>query len=45
MTELDKFVPALVLQHLTTAEEEYLKEVFDRFGGYPDLEQIRSLMD
>lgn len=45
MTELEKFVPALVMQHLTPSEQEYLKSVFDRFGGYPDLEQIWSLMD
>lgn len=45
MTDLEKLVPALVLQHLTTPEKEYLKKVFDRYGGYPDLEQIWSLMD
>ena len=45
MTEIDTFVPARILQHLTTAEKEYLEGVFDRFGGYPELEQVWSLMD
>ena len=45
MTDLEKLVPALVLQNLSTAEKDYLKAVFDRFGGYPKLEQVWSLMD
>jgi len=45
MTELDKLVPALVLQHLTAAEKDYLNAVFDRFGGYPKLEQLWTLLD
>jgi SAM-dependent methyltransferase len=45
MIELSKYVPPLVLQHLSEGEKKYLVGVFNRFGGYPSLEQMWSLMD
>ncbi len=45
MTELIKLVPKEVLIHLTDEESEYLSKVFQRFGGYPNLEQVWHLMD
>jgi hypothetical protein len=45
MTELSKYVPPLVLQNLSEGEKGYLVGVFNRFGGYPSLEQMWSLMD
>jgi SAM-dependent methyltransferase len=45
MTDLDNLVPPLVLQHLTAEEKEYLTQVFIRFNGYPNLEQVWQLMD
>ena len=45
MTDLGKYVPPLVLQHLTADEKRYITEVFIRFDGYPALEQVWLLMD
>lgn len=45
MIELNKLVPTVVLQNLSLTEIDYLKETFERFDGYPDLEQIWALMD
>ena len=45
VTELSKLVPNEVLMHLTDQESEYLTKIFQRFGGYPSLEQIWQLMD
>jgi hypothetical protein len=45
MTALAELVPPLVLQHLTAVEKSYLIEVFARFGGFPNLEQIWKLID
>ena len=45
MMDWQTLVPSFVLQHTTPTEKRYLKEVFYRFGGYPDLEQVWSLMD
>lgn len=45
MTDLEARVPSLVLQHLSREERDYLTEVFQRFNGYPNLEQIWTLMD
>jgi hypothetical protein len=45
MIELNKMIPAIVLQNLTLAEKEYFTEIFYRFGGYPNLDEVWSLMD
>ncbi|MCP4953674.1 MAG: class I SAM-dependent methyltransferase [Proteobacteria bacterium] len=45
MADLAKFVPAPVLHCLTLEEQGYLSEVFNRFNGYPSLEQMWQLMD
>jgi len=45
MTDLAKYVPQLVLQHLTAHEITYLTEVFTHFNGYPGLEEVWHLMD
>ena len=45
MTELEHLVPPLVLQNLTVEERDYLVEVFNRFNGYPTLDQVWQLMD
>jgi len=45
MTNLEKWVPSLVLQHLSAEERQYLEAVFDRFNGFPSLEQVWMLMD
>lgn len=42
---LDNLVPADILPHLNTSERTYLSEVFERFDGYPELEQLWQLMD
>ena len=45
MTDLVTLVPAVALQQLTLEEQDYLREIFDRFAGYPKLEQVWQLMD
>jgi hypothetical protein len=45
MIELSKLVPNEVLIHLTDEESAYLSKVFQRFGGYPSLEDVWQLMD
>lgn len=45
MPDLAKLIPSLILEHLTAEERNYLAEVFARFGGYPNLEQVWQLMD
>lgn len=45
MAELELIVPPLVLAHLGAAEHAYLTEVFDRCGGYPNLQELWQLMD
>ncbi len=45
MAELVHFVPSWVRAHLRDAERAYLSEVFDRCGGYPNLQQLWQLMD
>jgi hypothetical protein len=45
MPELQSLVPPLVLNHLTNKEQRYLDQTFQRFSGYPGLEQIWQLMD
>lgn len=45
MTYLDSHFPAPVLELFTAEERAYLTEIFQRFGGYPSLEQLWQLMD
>ena len=45
MTKLSDFVPSKVLVLLGATERDYLLAVFDRFGGYPNLQQLWHLMD
>ena len=45
MSELEHFLPPLVLAHLGNEESSYLSEVFVRCGGYPNLQQLWQLMD
>lgn len=45
MKTLQQMVPLKVLQNLSAAESSYLAEVFNRFDGYPELNQIWALMD
>lgn len=45
MVDINLLVPNLVLHNLTPNEKKYLQEIFDRFGGYPNLEQLWTLMD
>jgi hypothetical protein len=45
MTELHNYVPELVQQCLSDSEEKYLTQIFERFGGYPTLEQMWALID
>ena len=42
MAELERFVFPLVCGHLGHAESAYLSEVFERFDGYPSLQQLGS---
>ena len=45
MVELDRLIPPLVLDHLGDAERCYLTGVFNRYQGYPSLQQLWWLMD
>jgi len=45
MSDLTEWIPAEDLAFISTDEQHWLKVVFERFGGYPSLEQIWSLMD
>jgi hypothetical protein len=45
MTELPVFISPLVLQNLRPDEKTYLVSIFDRFNGYPKLDEIWQLMD
>jgi hypothetical protein len=45
MTELERHVSPVVIEHLTVDERDYLSEIFRRFRGYPTLEQVWELMD
>lgn len=45
MTELERYVSPLVIEHLTVDEQDYLSEIFCRFRGFPTLEQVWGLMD
>jgi SAM-dependent methyltransferase len=45
MVEFDRFVASFVLEHLGDTERSYLLSVFERFQGYPSLQQLWQLMD
>lgn len=45
MVDLEPLVPALVQPCLSDTEKQYLREVFERFQGYPSLRQLWQLMD
>ena len=45
MVELNQFVSPIVCGHLAEAEHSYLLSVFDRYQGYPSLQQLWHLMD
>ena len=42
---LNRLVLPLVREHLAEAERNYLLSVFDRYQGYPSVEQLWQLMD
>jgi SAM-dependent methyltransferase len=45
MTKSEKLIPPLVLKYLSPMEREYLEDIFENFDGFPELEQLWSLMD
>lgn len=45
MTHLERYVLPIIQSHLTEQEKAYLTKVFDRFDGFPNLEQMWALMD
>jgi hypothetical protein len=45
MTDLSALIPPLVQQNLTSEEKDYLISIFERFDGYPKLEETWRLMD
>ena len=45
MVEINPLVAPLVREHLGEAERSYLLSVFERFQGYPSLQQLWQLMD
>jgi SAM-dependent methyltransferase len=45
MTDLTKWIPAEELALITPQEQAWLLGVFERFGGYPALEQVWAVMD
>lgn len=45
MVEFERLVAPLVREHLVDAELSYLLSVFERYQGYPSLEQLWQLMD
>lgn len=45
MTESCSHVPPMVWSRLSTEEKSYFVGVFERFGGYPALDQMWTLMD
>lgn len=45
MTELNNFLPTQILANLSEEELLYLTKIFERFGGYPSLNQLWQLMD
>jgi len=45
MVELNCLVPPLVHEHLGEAKRSYLLSVFERYQGYPSLQQLWRLVD
>jgi len=45
MTGLRQWLPADLLKHIRQEDQVWLTYAFERFGGYPTLEQIWALMD
>ena len=45
MTELERLLSPVMVEHLTVDERDYLSDIFRRFRGYPTLEQVWELMD
>jgi SAM-dependent methyltransferase len=45
MTDLTEWIPADDLAPITTDEQRWLAEIFERFGGYPSLEEVWAVMD
>jgi len=45
MTDLTQWIPAEELALITPQEQAWLLGVFERFGGYPALEQVWAVMD
>ena len=45
MVEVSQLVAPLVRQHLGDVERSYLQSVFERYQGYPSLQQLWQLMD
>ncbi len=45
MTDLTRYISAADLQYVNPQEQAWLTQMFQRFGGYPSLEQLWSVMD
>ena len=45
MVEFDRLVVPLVRENLLEVERSYLINVFERYKGYPSLQQLWQLMD
>lgn len=45
MADLTQWISADELPLIKLEERQWLAQVFERFGGYPDLEQMWGLMD
>jgi len=45
MTDLTKWISADELALITPVDQQWLLGVFERFGGYPELEQVWAVMD
>lgn len=45
MPDDSRLIPKLVQENLTPSDEAYVTEMFERLGGYPNLQQMWRLMD
>ena len=45
MTSFEQFLPSDVLAHLGHVECDYLSDIFFRFNGYPNLQELWKLID
>ncbi len=45
MTDLSVLISSRVQQNLSSDEKDYLVSIFERFNGYPKIEEIWQLMD